>query len=108
VSAYASQVMPEFIGSLPLVAVDGTMRTRLRRDIVAGQAHIKTGGLNHVSTIAGYVRAADGRRYAVAFFVNHANAANSATAQDALLRWVHRQGDPSVTTRNAQSKVGNR
>jgi serine-type D-Ala-D-Ala carboxypeptidase/endopeptidase (penicillin-binding protein 4) len=108
VNAYASQVMPEFIGSLPLVAVDGTMRTRLRRDIVAGQAHIKTGGLNQVSTIAGYVRAVDGRRYAVAFFVNHANAAGSTIAQDALLRWVHRQGDQNVATRNPPGKGTNR
>ena len=104
ISAYGSQVMPEFIGSLPLVAVDGTMRTRLRRDIMAGQAHIKTGGLNNVSTIAGYVRAADGRRYAVAFFVNHANAAASTVAQDLLLRWVHRGADQSFAARKGAIK----
>ena len=108
ISAYGSQVMPEFIGSLPLVAVDGTMRTRLRRDIMAGQAHIKTGGLNNVSTIAGYVRAADGRRYAVTFFVNHANAAASASAQDALLRWVHRGADQRVAVRKSAIKGSSR
>ena len=42
-AACRSPVMPEFIASLPLVAVDGTMRRRLPGDGVAGQAHIKTG-----------------------------------------------------------------
>ena len=99
INAFASPVMPEFIDSLPLVAVDGTMSHRLRRDVVAGQAHIKTGGLANVSTIAGYVRAADGRRFAVALFVNHANAARSNAAQDAMLRWVHRGAMHGLTSK---------
>ncbi len=101
VRAFESPIMPEFIASLPLVAVDGTMRQRLRRDQVAGHAHIKTGGLSHVSTIAGYVKAADGRRFAVTFFVNHPNAARSGSAQDALLRWVHRGADLRLQVKKA-------
>ncbi|MFN0305686.1 MAG: D-alanyl-D-alanine carboxypeptidase/D-alanyl-D-alanine-endopeptidase [Burkholderiales bacterium] len=107
VRAYESPIMPEFIASLPLVAVDGTMRQRLRRDNVAGHAHIKTGGLSHVSTIAGYVKAADGRRFAVTFFVNHPNAARSGSAQDALLRWVHRGADlPLPVKKNPAMPAG--
>ena len=41
-AAFRSPVMPELIASLPLVAVDGTMRKRLANADVAGQAHIKT------------------------------------------------------------------
>lgn len=81
--------MPEFIASLPLVAVDGTMRRRLANTEVAGQAHIKTGLLTGVRSIAGYVLDAKGRRMAVVFLVNHANAFNAQPAQDALLRWVY-------------------
>jgi serine-type D-Ala-D-Ala carboxypeptidase/endopeptidase (penicillin-binding protein 4) len=88
-AAYASAVMPEFISSMPLVAEDGTMRWRLRNASVAGQAHIKTGGLNDVRTIAGYVRDRAGRRFAVAFFINHPNAEGALAAQDAFLRWVY-------------------
>src|SRR3990170_4550473 len=42
-SSFRSPVMPELIASLPLAAVDGTMKKRLADADVAGQAHIKTG-----------------------------------------------------------------
>jgi len=86
---YASSVMPEIMSSLPIVALDGTMRRRFRDEQLAGQAHIKTGTLSDVRAIAGYVFAASGRRYAVVFMVNGASASQSRAAQDALLRWVY-------------------
>ena len=89
VSAFSSAVMPEFISSLPLLAVDGTMRRRLKTDSVAGQAHIKTGSLTDVRSIAGYVLDRNGRRHAMVMFVNHANAAAAQAAQDAFIRWVY-------------------
>ncbi|HEY8027205.1 MAG TPA: D-alanyl-D-alanine carboxypeptidase/D-alanyl-D-alanine-endopeptidase [Burkholderiaceae bacterium] len=90
--AYRSPLMPEFISSLPLVGYDGTMRHRLNDKDVAGNAHIKTGTLNEVKAIAGYVVAASGKTYAVVFFINHANAAGGGAAQDALLQWVYAEG----------------
>jgi D-alanyl-D-alanine carboxypeptidase/D-alanyl-D-alanine-endopeptidase (penicillin-binding protein 4) len=87
--AYRSAVMPEFIASLPVVAVDGTMRKRLKSADVGGQAHIKTGSLTGVRAIGGYILDAQGRRVVVAFIVNHANAASAQAAQDALLQWVY-------------------
>jgi D-alanyl-D-alanine carboxypeptidase/D-alanyl-D-alanine-endopeptidase (penicillin-binding protein 4) len=92
VAAYRSPVMPEFMSSMPLVAYDGTMRRRLKTRDIAGQAHVKTGSLNDVRAIGGYVLAASGRRYAVVFMVNHGNAGASQGAQDALLQWVHAEG----------------
>jgi serine-type D-Ala-D-Ala carboxypeptidase/endopeptidase (penicillin-binding protein 4) len=92
VAAYRSPVMPELAASLPVVAADGTMRRRLNNADVAGQAHIKTGSLAGVRAIGGYVLDVRGRRVAVAFIVNHANAAGARDAQDALLRWVYRGG----------------
>lgn len=88
-AAYASAVMPEFIASMPLVANDGTMRRRLKYESVAGQAHIKTGSLSDVRSLAGYVLDARGRRFAVVFIVNHPNAGATQSAQDALLNWVY-------------------
>jgi D-alanyl-D-alanine carboxypeptidase/D-alanyl-D-alanine-endopeptidase (penicillin-binding protein 4) len=81
-----------FVESLPVVGVDGTMRHRLRADPVAGRAWIKTGSLQDVRSIAGYVQAASGRRYAVVMLVNGPRAEASGAAQDALLRWVHAGG----------------
>ena len=91
-NAYHSAVMPEFIASLPLVGYDGTMRKRLRSDAVAGQAHIKTGSLNDVRSVAGYVQAASGKMYVVVCLINHPNAAGGQVAQDALLQWVFQNG----------------
>ena len=89
VAAFRSPVMPELLASLPLVAVDGTMRRRMKSESIAGQAHIKTGSLSDVRAIAGYVLDRNGRRYAVSMIVNHANAQQSQAAQDALLNWVY-------------------
>ena len=89
VAAYRSPVMPELMASLPLVAVDGTMRKRLSGAEVAGQAHIKTGTLSGVRAIAGYVLDAQGRRVVVVLIINHANAGNAQPVQDALLNWAH-------------------
>ena len=88
-NAYASPVMPELMASLPVAAVDGTLRKRLKSAEVAGQAHVKTGSLSGVRSIAGYVLDAQGNRVVVVFMVNHANAFNAQVAQDAMLGWVH-------------------
>jgi len=91
-SAYQSPTMPEFMSSMPLVGFDGTMRNRLKGQAVAGQAHVKTGTLNDVRTIAGYVLAASGKYYVVVFLINHGNASRGQEAQDALLQWVYENG----------------
>ena len=88
VAAWNSPLMPEYIASLPLVAVDGTMRRRLGNSPVAGQAHMKTGYLDGVRAISGYVMDTPGRMMAVVFLINHPDARNAQAAQDALLEWV--------------------
>jgi D-alanyl-D-alanine carboxypeptidase/D-alanyl-D-alanine-endopeptidase (penicillin-binding protein 4) len=92
IQAFASPTMPEFIASLPVVAVDGTMKKRLNGAGIAGQAHIKTGLLNGVRAIAGYVLDARGRRMVVVFLVNHPNYGFAQAAQDALLKWIYERG----------------
>lgn len=87
-SAWESAVMPEFIASLPIAGRDGTMRKRLRDNAVTGQAHVKTGTIEGVRTIAGYVLGRSGRRWIVVFFVDSPNAAAARPAQDALIEWV--------------------
>lgn len=91
--AAGSPTAPWFEESLPVVGIDGTMKTRLRMDPVAGQAQIKTGTLQNVRAIAGYVTAASGRRYALSLMINGKYPAERALhAQDELLRWVYRHG----------------
>ena len=88
-AAWRSPVMPEFISSMPIAGLDGTMRRRLKNDGVTGQAHIKTGLLSDARSMAGYVLDRSGRRQVVVMIVNHPNAAESQAAMDALLRWVY-------------------
>ena len=95
-AAWRSAVMPEFISSLSLVGVDGTFRRRAKGDVVAGQAHMKSGTLNDVRAIAGYVLAADERRYIMVMMANHNNAIFTQAAQDALLQWVYARTLPAL------------
>jgi len=88
-AAWRSPVMPELISSMPIVGIDGTMRKRLKSDGVAGQGHIKTGLLNDVRAMAGYVLDRAGRRQVVVMIVNHPSAHETQPAMDALLRWVY-------------------
>ena len=86
--AWKSPVMPEFISSMPIVGIDGTMKKRLKEASATGRAHIKTGTLDGVKTAAGYALDAQGRRYAVTFFINHPRAQAGSAAIDALIDWV--------------------
>lgn len=78
--------------SLPLAGVDGTMKNRLVGEELSARAWIKTGSLDGVRAIAGYVDASSGRRYVVVMLVNSAGAAQSRSAQDGFLRWVFNNG----------------
>lgn len=91
-AAYRSPWMPEYVASLPVVAYDGTMRKRLKESPLAGQAHIKTGTLAGVRSIAGYLRAQSGKIYTVTSLINHANAEKAQAAHDELLKWLFEKG----------------
>jgi D-alanyl-D-alanine carboxypeptidase/D-alanyl-D-alanine-endopeptidase (penicillin-binding protein 4) len=87
-AAYASPAMPELMSSLPITGQDGTMRRR-KGHVATGSAHIKTGSLRDVRGIAGYVLAANGKRYAVVAIINHPNAAATQDALDAVLAYAY-------------------
>ena len=89
--AYVSPVMPELMSSLPVLAVDGTTRKRLNGSAAQGRAHLKTGSLEGVRAIAGYLLDQYDRRWVVVFMVNHPNAGATKAAQDALLDWIYQQ-----------------
>jgi D-alanyl-D-alanine carboxypeptidase/D-alanyl-D-alanine-endopeptidase (penicillin-binding protein 4) len=90
--AAGSPVAEVFRQSLSVVGRDGTMRHRLVGEPMAGQAWVKTGSLNDVRSLAGYVDAASGRRQVVVAIVNGPRADMAPALLDQLLRWVHAQG----------------
>jgi len=89
--AGAHPLSAEFEASLPILGVDGSVKKRLRESRAASHAHLKTGTLEGVKTIAGYVRSQDGREWVVVFLINHPNAKYGQAAQDALIEWVQRR-----------------
>jgi len=91
-AAWRSAVMPEFMASLPIAGSDGTMKKRVQGQGVVGQAHIKTGTLDGVKSMAGYVLDHRGRRWVVVCLVNHPRAALAGPAMDALLQSVWERG----------------
>ncbi len=91
-AADASAVREEFASSLAVAAMDGTLQRRFQNGSVAGQALLKTGSLEGVRALAGYVIDAEGRRFVVAAIVNHANADKAQAALDLLVQWVYRYG----------------
>lgn len=87
--AWQQPTMPEFVASLPVAGVDGTMAKRFDGSPLKGRAHIKTGSLDDVASIAGYVTARSGKRLAVVAMINHPKANEARAAFDQLLLWVY-------------------
>ena len=85
-SAYRSPLMPELMASLPISGVDGTLKRA--KFAKPGSAHLKTGSLNEVTAIAGFVHGASGKRYVLVAIANHPNAHAARSAFDALVNWT--------------------
>lgn len=90
-AGYESPYMPEFLSSLPVLAMDGTLEKRLTNSPMAGKAHLKTGTLNDVRAVAGVMRDATGRRLIVTALQNDARAdgPGGEALQNALLEWLY-------------------
>ncbi|MGI9259752.1 MAG: D-alanyl-D-alanine carboxypeptidase/D-alanyl-D-alanine endopeptidase [Gammaproteobacteria bacterium] len=88
--AASSPLSPEYLASLSLGGLDGTTRNRFRRGTVAGSLHVKTGRLDHVSALAGFIHADSGETYAVALMLNadDVHRGPGEELQEAFVRWV--------------------
>jgi len=92
-SAWASPYMPEFVASLPINGLDGTMRNRVRGTTMSGRMHVKTGSLDEVAAVAGFVYSQSNTIYTVVGIVNHelADRGPGAELLNELLTWVYLQ-----------------
>jgi len=86
VTAYQRPVMPVLMASLPILGTDGTTKKRLAEGSSKGMAYLKTGSLEGVSSIAGYVQDVTGKRYVLVVIANHARASAVRAVQDTLLK----------------------
>jgi D-alanyl-D-alanine carboxypeptidase/D-alanyl-D-alanine-endopeptidase (penicillin-binding protein 4) len=87
--AYRSRWAPEFLASLPLAGVDGTLRNRMQKT-TPGSVRLKTGHLDGVTAVAGYVTGASGKTYVLVSFINDARADTGAgePLHAALVDWI--------------------
>jgi len=87
-AAAASPYAAEFIASMSLAGEDGTTRSRFNGN--GSVLHLKTGRLDHVSAIAGYVHGPSGRDYGVAVLVNapEAHRGIGQEIEEAVIGWL--------------------
>jgi len=90
-TAARSPLAAEYRASLSLGGLDGTTRGRFNGHAVTGRMHVKTGRLDDVSALAGYVPARTGIDYAVAIMLNSPDAHRGPgeELQEALVRWIY-------------------
>lgn len=93
-AGWNSPQRPEFISSLALSGIDGTTRRQYRNEARTGRMHLKTGMLNQVSAITGYVRTRCDEDIMVVLMINHPEAHQGAGTQmqQRLLQWVFELG----------------
>ena len=82
------EVMPEFLSSLPIAGVDGTLKNRMQGVSAEKVLRAKTGTLSGVSALAGYTVTADDEVFAFGILISH---------------YV----GPSRPARSIQDKIGN-
>jgi D-alanyl-D-alanine carboxypeptidase/D-alanyl-D-alanine-endopeptidase (penicillin-binding protein 4) len=88
-AACRSRFAPEFMASLPLAGLDGTLRSRMKNS-PAGAVRLKTGHIDGVSGVAGYVSSPGGKLYVLVSLVNHPRADIGAAepVHAALVTWM--------------------
>ena len=82
------ELMPEFLASLPIAGVDGTLKRRMQGVSAEKVLRAKTGTLSGVSALAGYTVTADDEMFAFGILISH---------------YV----GPARSARSIQDKIGN-
>lgn len=82
-----TDLFPAFLDALPVAGVDGTLEERMRGTAAEGRARAKTGTLNGVTALSGYVPSADGERLAFSLMVEFytGSAAPRRAVQDSVV-----------------------
>ncbi len=88
---WRSNYHAEFLSSFALLALDGTMKKRLPDSMLATRARIKTGLINGIRSMAGFVNARNNKHYTVAMMIEskRVNFTNGNIIQDAVLEWTY-------------------
>lgn len=92
------ELMPDYVASLPIAGVDGTLKNRMKGMRAEKLLRAKTGTLSGVSALAGYTVTADSEVLAFSILISHyaGPAASARCIQDTignyLTRWSRSSG----------------
>ena len=86
--AWRDPFSSEFISSLSIPGVDGTLRNRLTQSTASKRGHLKTGLLNEVRSIAGYLNHPSGHTFSVVVMINGPHQNNRIETIDAIIDWI--------------------
>ena len=91
--AWRQSYMPEYLASMSIAGLDGTLSRRFKGTQLIGKAHLKTGSMDDVSAVAGFLQSRSGRRLVVVAMQNHkeVHRGPGREVQEALLRWLYDQ-----------------
>ncbi|GHD54276.1 D-alanyl-D-alanine carboxypeptidase / D-alanyl-D-alanine-endopeptidase (penicillin-binding protein 4) [Marinobacter persicus] len=103
-SPYASDLM----ASLPIIAMDGTMASRLKNTGLDGKGRIKTGLLANVRSIAGFTRDENNTTWAIVGMVNNDPAWNGKAVLDQVLHSLHYQPPTGTAVSQSDTAAGRR
>lgn len=86
--AWQSQFRQQYLSSLSVLGVDGTMRNRLKAQNTQARAHMKSGLLRDARSVAGYVMGNSGKRYILVSLTNHERANDVRGFEDTVIAWL--------------------
>jgi D-alanyl-D-alanine carboxypeptidase/D-alanyl-D-alanine-endopeptidase (penicillin-binding protein 4) len=79
----------KWLDTLSIAGVDGTTKKRFKNSIVKGRGWFKTGTINKVKNIIGYVNSYSGRIYSVVILINDPKSGwDGASIQNDILKWL--------------------
>jgi len=93
---------------LSVAGVDGTIKKRFRGTVVKNRAWMKTGTLNRVKNIAGYVKNKHGKLYTVVILVNtNKGRWKASQLQNEIITWLvkHKTAGYNTTAPTEKKKV---
>ena len=86
--AWMDPSMPEFLSSLSIPGVDGTLENKFGLTPLASRSHLKTGFLKNVRAVAGYIHHDSGEVLSVVIIVNGETLTKDGNLADKILQLI--------------------
>jgi len=80
--------MPEFLSSLSIPGVDGTLKNKFELTPLTSRSHLKTGFLKNVRAVAGYIHHDSGQILSVVIIVNGEALTKDSNLADKILQLI--------------------